>query len=44
MVKEKNKGHGKLEFEGQYINEKRNDKRKEDYYNGKLSFEGESLN
>ena len=50
IVYEKN-GKGKeyngyddsLEFEGEYLNGKRNGKGKE-YYNGKLTFEGEYLN
>ena len=35
--------NGKLIFEGEYLNGKRNGKGKE-YYNGKLIFEGEYLN
>ena len=35
--------YGKLEFEGEYLNEKRNGKGKE-YVEGKLKFEGEYLN
>ena len=43
-VKEYNK-YGKLIFEGEYLNRKRNRKRKEyDYFNGQLIFEGEYLN
>ena len=34
---------GVLEFEGEYINGKRNGKGKEYHYNGKLKFEGEYL-
>ena len=34
--------NGKLKFEGEYLNGKRNGKGKE-YYNGKLVFEGEYL-
>ena len=34
---------GKLEFEGEYLNGKRNGKIKEDYDTGELSFEGEYL-
>ena len=41
-VKEYNKG-GKLEFEGEYLNGKRNGKGK-GYWNGKLEYEGEYLN
>ena len=36
--------NGVLEFEGEYINGKRNGKGKEYYCNGKLEFEGEFLN
>ena len=36
--------NGKLEFEGEYLNEKRNGKGKEYYNNGRLEFEGEYLN
>ena len=35
--------NGKLLFEGEYLNGKRNGKVKEYYYNGKLRFEGEYL-
>ena len=35
---------GKLTFEGEYLNGKRNGKGKEYYYNGELIFEGEYLN
>jgi len=34
---------GKIKFEGEYLNEKRNGKRKE-YFDDKLRFEGEYLN
>ena len=36
--------NGKLDFEGEYLNGKRNGKGKEYYYNGQLEFEGEYLN
>ena len=36
--------HGKLEFEGEYLNGERNGKGKEYFDNGKLEFEGEYLN
>ena len=36
--------NGKLEFEGEYLNGKRNGKGKEYYMNSKLKFEGEYLN
>ena len=36
--------HGKLEFEGEYLNGQRNGKGKEYDYDGKLWFEGEYLN
>ena len=36
--------NGELKFEGEYLNGKRNGKRKEYDYNGKLSFEWEYLN
>ena len=42
--KEKNMSVGKLEFEGEYLNGKRNGKGKEYNYEGKLLFEGEYLN
>ena len=35
---------GKLKFEGEYLNGKRNGKGKEYYYDDKLEFEGEYLN
>ena len=41
-IKEYNQG-GKLIFEGEYLNGKRNGKGKE-YWNGELIFEGEYLN
>ena len=41
MEKEYN---GKLMFEGEYLNGKRNGKGKEYDFNGKLKFEGEFLN
>ena len=36
--------NGKLKFEGEYLNGKRNGKAKEYYVNGELKFEGEYLN
>ena len=42
-IKEFN-GKGKLEFEGKYLNGRRNGKGKEYDNNGKLIFEGEYLN
>ena len=36
--------NGKLEFEGEYINDRRNGKGKEYYETGKLRFDGEYLN
>ena len=42
IVKEYN-NDGNLQFEGEYLNGKRNGKGKE-YYHGKLIFEGEYLN
>ena len=36
--------NGKLKFEGEYLNGKRNGKGKEYDFNGKLKFEGEYLN
>ena len=36
--------NGKLRFEGEYLNGKRNGKGKEYDYNGKIEFEGEYLN
>ena len=36
--------NGKLENEGEYLNDKKNGKGKEYHYNGKLEFEGEYLN
>ena len=49
MVKKNGKGkeywkNGKLEFEGEYLNDLRNGKGKEYYSNGELYFEGEYLN
>jgi len=38
------KFEGKLIFEGEYLNGKRNGKGKEYYKNGNLAFEGEYLN
>ena len=43
-IKEYNEYSGELEFEGEYLNGKRNGKGKEYYENGKISFEGEYLN
>ena len=43
LIKEYNH-HYKLEFEGEYLNCKRNGKGKEYFYDGKLRFEGEYLN
>ena len=43
-VKEYDYYNGKLIFEGEYLNGKRNGKGKEYYNNGKLIFEGEYLN
>ena len=43
LIKEYNY-HGKLEFEGEYLNGKRNGKGKEYYPNYNLMFEGEFLN
>ena len=42
--KEYEDGFGKLIFEGEYLNGKRNGKGKEYYYEGKILFEGEYLN
>ena len=36
--------NGKLAFEGEYLNGKKNGNIKEYYYDGKLAFEGEYLN
>ena len=36
--------NGKLKFEGEYLNWKKNGKAKDYNYNGKLIFEGEYLN
>ena len=36
--------NGKLEFEGEYLNGKKNGNGKEYYLNGELKFEGEYLN
>ena len=44
IVLEHNNWNGKLIFEGEYLNGRKNGKGKEYYYNGKLSFEGEYLN
>ena len=43
-VKEYNRFFDKLEFEGEYLNGKRNGKGKEYIFDGKLLFEGEYLN
>ena len=43
-IKEYELLYGELEFEGEYLNGKRNGKGKEYYYNNKLRFEGEYLN
>ena len=43
-IKEYDLLYGELEFEGEYLNGKRNGKGKEYYDNGKLEFEGEYLN
>ena len=44
MEKEKNFMINKLRFEGEYLNGKRNGKRKQYDDNGELRFEGEYLN
>ena len=43
QIKEYNE-NGKLIFEGEYLNGKRNGKGKEYYNNGNVAFEGEYLN
>ena len=43
-VKEYNENDDYIEFEGEYLNGKRNGKGKEYYYDGLLKFEGEYLN
>ena len=45
MGKEKNYDYyGRLQFEGEYLDGKRNGKGKEYYNNGSLRYEGEYLN
>ena len=43
-IKERNSFYDKIEFEGEYLNGKKNGNGKEYYLNGNIKFEGEYLN